>query len=145
MHPGVRKLTDKYALKRWMSDRRDLWVQPKVDGVAVTLVYRNGQLVQAISRGDGRKGESWTEKVRLIPSLPKRLAGPLANSVLQGEIYLARDGHIQQRMGGVNARAKVAGALMQRGNSLLLNELALFVWAWPDGPAASEAAKRGRV
>lgn len=138
MHTGVRKLADKYALRRWMGERRDLWIQPKVDGVAVTLVYRNGQFAEAISRGDGRKGESWTEKVRLIPSLPQRLTGPLANSVLQGEIYLARDGHIQQRMGGINARAKVAGALMQRENSPLLNELALFVWAWPDGPAAME-------
>lgn len=36
----------------------------------------------------------------MIPAIPQTLAGPLANSVLQGELFLLRDGHIQQRMGG---------------------------------------------
>ena len=40
--------------------KTDLWVQPKVDGVAMTLVCRHGRLAQAISRGDGRAGEDWT-------------------------------------------------------------------------------------
>ena len=40
-------------------ERSDLWVQPKVDGVAVTLVYRDGKLNKAISRGNGLKGEDW--------------------------------------------------------------------------------------
>lgn len=41
-HTGVRKMADKNALRLWMRERSDLWVQPKVDGVAVTLVYREG-------------------------------------------------------------------------------------------------------
>ena len=133
-HTGVRKMADKNALSLWMRERSDLWVQPKVDGVAVTLVYRDGKLNKAISRGNGLKGEDWTQKVRLISAVPQTVSGPLANSTLQGEIFLKREGHIQQQMGGINARAKVAGLMMRQGNSDTLNSLAVFVWAWPDGP-----------
>ncbi|GDB57504.1 NAD-dependent DNA ligase LigB [Escherichia coli] len=133
-HTGVRKMADKNVLSLWMRERSDLWVQPKVDGVAVTLVYRDGKLNKAISRGNGLKGEDWTQKVRLISAVPQTVSGPLANSTLQGEIFLKRKGHIQQQMGGINARAKVAGLMMRQGNSDTLNSLAVFVWAWPDGP-----------
>ena len=132
-HTGVRKLADKNALRLWMREHNDLWVQPKVDGVAVTLVYRDGKLNKAISRGNGLNGEDWTQKVRLIPSVPQTVSGPLVNSTLQGEIFLKREGHIQQQMGGLNARSKVAGLLMRQGNSDTLNSLGVFVWAWPDG------------
>ena len=133
-HTGVRKMVDKNALSLWMRERSDLWVQPKVDGVAVTLVYRDGKLNKAISRGNGLKGEDWTQKVRLISAVPQTVSGPLANSTLQGEIFLKRKGHIQQQMGGINARAKVAGLMMRQDDSDTLNSLGVFVWAWPDGP-----------
>ena len=133
-HTGVRKMVDKNALSLWMRERSDLWVQPKVDGVAVTLVYRDGKLNKAISRGNGLKGEDWTQKVSLISAVPQTVSGPLANSTLQGEIFLQREGHIQQQMGGINARAKVAGLMMRQGDSDTLNSLGVFVWAWPDGP-----------
>ncbi|ELG6784853.1 NAD-dependent DNA ligase LigB [Escherichia coli] len=133
-HTGVRKMVDKNALSLWMRERSDLWVQPKVDGVAVTLVYRDGKLNKAISRGNGLKGEDWTQKVSLISAVPQTVSGPLANSTLQGEIFLQREGHIQQQMGGINARAKVAGLMMRQDDSDMLNSLGVFVWAWPDGP-----------
>lgn len=82
-----------------MHARSDLWVQPKVDGVAVTLVYRNGNLIRAISRGNGLKGEDWTQKVLQIPSVPRTTSGLLSNSTLQGEIFLQQQGHIQQQRG----------------------------------------------
>ncbi|EFI5621397.1 NAD-dependent DNA ligase LigB [Escherichia coli] len=133
-HTGVRKMVDKNALSLWMRERSDLWAQPKVDGVAVTLVYRDGKLNKAISRGNGLKGEDWTQKVSLISAVPQTVSGPLANSTLQGEIFLQREGHIQQQMGGINARAKVAGLMMRQDDSDTLNSLGVFVWAWPDGP-----------
>ena len=133
-HTGVRKMVDKNALSLWMRERSDLWVQPKVDGVAVTLVYRDGKLNKAISRGNGLKGEDWTQKVSLISAVPQTVSGPLANSTLQGEIFLKRKEHIQQQMGGINARAKVAGLMMRQDDSDTLNSLGVFVWAWPDGP-----------
>jgi DNA ligase (NAD+) len=133
-HTGVKKLPNVFALSEWMKDKSGLWLQPKVDGVAVTLVYRAGKLAQAISRGDGLKGEDWTARVRLISAVPQTVSGELANSVLQGELFLRRDGHIQKQMGGMNARAKVTGALMRKSTPESLQALSLFVWAWPDGP-----------
>lgn len=135
-HTGVRKLADERAVGVWMKEREDLWVQPKVDGVAVTLEYRNGSLDKVISRGDGLRGEDWTEKARRIPSIPQSVSGRLANSILQGEIFLGTEGHVQQQMGGMNARSKVAGMLMRQGSGEPLSALSLFVWAWPDGPAS---------
>lgn len=137
-HTGVQKVASKEALRQWMYARRDLWVQPKVDGVAVTLVYRNGTLSQAVSRGDGVKGEDWTAQVRAMPLVPQSTEGALANSVLQGELFLLRDNHIQQQMGGMNARAKVAGAMMRHADASLLKQIGVFIWAWPDGPKAMQ-------
>ncbi len=140
-HTGVEKIRSKAALQRWMQGKSSLWAQPKVDGVAVTLVYRNGELERAISRGNGLAGEDWTANARRIPSLPKKVTGALANSVLQGELFLQRPGHIQKTMGGMNARAKVAGAMMRSRDPAVLNEIAVFIWSWPDGP--ENLAERG--
>ncbi|XNN28842.1 hypothetical protein ACLK2F_20495 [Escherichia coli] len=82
-----------------MRERSDLWVQPKVDGVAVTLVYRDGKLNKAISRGNGLKGEDWTQKVSLISAVPQTVSGPLANSTLQGEIFSSARGISNNKSG----------------------------------------------
>lgn len=66
VYTGVRKMVDKNVLSLWMRERSDFWVQLKVDGVAVILVYRDGKLNKVISRGNGLKGEDWTQKVSLI-------------------------------------------------------------------------------
>ncbi|MFZ1871354.1 MAG: NAD-dependent DNA ligase LigB [Chania sp.] len=138
LHPvtqtGLRKLPDRVAVGQWMQGRSDLWVQPKIDGVAVTLVYQQGKLVSAISRGNGEKGEDWLEKVKAIPAVPQDLPRVPAQLVLQGELFLMVNDHRQQRLGGINARAKVAGMLMRKQLSPELKQLGLFVWAWPDGP-----------
>lgn len=133
-HTGVDKLRNKAALQKWMAGKTALWAQPKVDGVAVTLVYLQGKLERVISRGNGLVGEDWTQNARRIPALPQTVTGVLANSVLQGELFLKRDGHIQKQMGGMNARAKVAGAMMRRDGTEVLNDIAVFIWSWPDGP-----------
>ncbi len=96
-----------------MRERSDLWSAAKVDGVAVTTVYRDGKLNKAISRGNGLKGEDWTQKVRLISAVPQTVSGPLANNTLR-EIFLQREG-ISNNKWGINARAKVAGLMMRRG------------------------------
>lgn len=59
-HTGLDKLLDEHAVGEWLQVRQDVWVQPKVDGVAVTLVYRQGRLHQVISRGDGLLGQDWS-------------------------------------------------------------------------------------
>ncbi|MDU1520647.1 MAG: NAD-dependent DNA ligase LigB [Klebsiella michiganensis] len=137
-HTGVRKLANQADVARWMRGQSGLWVQPKVDGVAITLVYRQGRLTQAISRGNGLTGEDWTARVLQIPSIPKTSDGVLANSVLQGELFLLREGHVQKRMGGMNARSKVAGMMMRQEAQAELDRLGIFIWAWPDGPEDME-------
>lgn len=135
-HTGVKKLADKLAVAYWMQGKTSLWVQPKVDGLAVTLVYRHGRLVSLISRGDGLRGEEWIEKAHAIPAIPPRIDTELPDVVLQGELFLLMNDHQQAAQGGKNARAQVAGAMMSKGNSPLLSRLGIFIWAWPDGPQA---------
>ncbi|MDU8459560.1 NAD-dependent DNA ligase LigB [Pseudomonas syringae group sp. J254-4] len=133
-HTGVNKLADESSVEAWLKGRNDLWIQPKIDGVAVTLVYEKGQLVQAISRGDGRKGQDWTSQARLIKAIPQRL--PQHDSlILQGELYWRLTDHIQAISGSVNARSKVAGMLARQTISpQQADAIGLFVWDWPNGP-----------
>ncbi|GLR08892.1 NAD-dependent DNA ligase LigB [Mixta theicola] len=133
-HTGVKKLPDKLAVAYWMQGKGPLWIQPKVDGVAVTLVYRQGELVALISRGDGLKGQNWLDKAAYIPALPQQIPDKRPVLVLQGELFLTVTDHRQATDGGSNARAQVAGALMRRQPSPLLSQLGIFIWAWPDGP-----------
>jgi DNA ligase (NAD+) len=53
-------------------------VEPKIDGVACSLRYENGELITAATRGDGRRGDDITHNVRVIPSIPKKLRLPAA-------------------------------------------------------------------
>ncbi len=131
---GLRKL-DEAGIGQWLAGRTDAWIQPKVDGVAVTLVYRQGHLRQAISRGDGRSGQAWTARARELPAIPQQLPQPL-NAILQGELYWRLDSHQQARDGSAGARGKVAGLMARQ--TISVEEAAgigLFVWDWPDGPA----------
>ena len=132
---GLAKLPDAEAVARWLARRHDAWVQPKVDGVAVTLVYRRGALVAAISRGDGVAGQEWTARVRRLPAVPERLPEPL-DAVLQGELYRRLEGHVQAEAGDAGARAEVVGLLAREYlDEAEAARVGLFVWDWPDGPA----------
>ena len=134
---GLSKLADIGAVAAWMQshDKDDLWVQPKADGVALTLLYVDGVLHSATSRGDGVQGSDWTQQVQRVPAVPKRLKQAPARVVLQGELVWQLPGHKQASAGGAGARSKVAGALA-RGNldADISARIGLFVWDWPDGP-----------
>jgi DNA ligase (NAD+) len=69
-------------------------VEPKIDGVAMSLRYELGQLVQALTRGDGREGDDVTANIRTIHSIPMQLRNPHPPEVLEvrGEIYMTRRG-----------------------------------------------------
>jgi DNA ligase (NAD+) len=63
--------------------------EPKIDGVAVSLQYRNGKLVQAATRGDGQTGENITANVRTIGAVPLELRGDAPDLIeVRGEIYM---------------------------------------------------------
>ena len=80
--------------------------EPKLDGIAVSLLYRDGVLERAATRGDGSTGEDITHNVRTIPSVPLRLRGEDYPDLLEvrGEIYLPRAGFER-----LNARARELG------------------------------------
>lgn len=96
-------------------------VEPKVDGVAISLRYENGQLVQALTRGDGRQGDDITKNIRTLSSIPLNLRGEKLPEVLEvrGEAYMTRDGFLalnqQREEDGLapfaNPRNSAAGSL----------------------------------
>ncbi|WP_223414040.1 MULTISPECIES: NAD-dependent DNA ligase LigB [unclassified Pseudomonas] len=138
-HTGLEKVRDGRAAETWIRDRKDLWVQPKVDGVAVTLIYRKGALHQAISRGDGINGQDWTASARLIPAIPRQLSQPL-DLLVQGELYWRLADHVQVKAGSLNARATVAGLMARKElNPEQATGIGLFIWDWPQGPAGLPA------
>ncbi|MGE9759783.1 NAD-dependent DNA ligase LigB [Pseudomonas sp. PDM20] len=134
VHTGLDKLPDASAVGTWLANRSDLWVQPKVDGVAVTLVYRNGRFAQAISRGDGTRGQDWTANAQRIAAIPKELPGTGGEWVLQGELYWRLPQHVQALKGGAGARGKVAGLMARKELGDVGTQIGLFVWELPNGP-----------
>ena len=107
----------------------------KFDGLAISLRYENGLLVQAATRGDGEVGEDVTQNIRTIRQIPLRLHGP-APEVLEvrGEVYMSRPDferyNARQRAQGkptlVNPRNGAAGAVRQLDSRLAAQRLLSF-------------------
>lgn len=133
-HTGLDKLPDASAVRSWLANRSDLWAQPKVDGVAVTLIYRDGRFIQAISRGDGSAGQDWTANAQRIDAIPRQLPGEPGDLVLQGELYWRLPQHVQALQGGSGARGKVAGLMARKDLGDQGTQIGLFVWELPEGP-----------
>jgi len=97
-------------------------VEPKVDGVAVSLIYENGKLRQAATRGDGNVGDNITQNIRTIRSVPERLRGSAPKLLeVRGEVYMDKHGfeklNEQRKKDGLplfaNPRNAAAGSLKQ--------------------------------
>ena len=68
-------------------------IEPKVDGVAVSLLYENGELRYAATRGDGSVGDDITQNIRTIRSVPERLRGTAPKLLeVRGEVYMDKRG-----------------------------------------------------
>jgi DNA ligase (NAD+) len=97
-------------------------IEPKVDGVAVSLIYENGRLRQAATRGDGTVGDDITQNIRTIRSVPERLRGAAPKLLeARGEVYMHKRGfeklNEERRKAGLllfaNPRNAAAGSLKQ--------------------------------
>ena len=66
-------------------------VEPKIDGLSVSLEYVDGVFVRGATRGDGETGEDVTENLRTIRSLPLRLKDAPARLIVRGEVYMSRE------------------------------------------------------
>lgn len=102
--------------------------EPKLDGIAVSLLYRDGLLVRGATRGDGYTGEDITQNVRTITNVPLKLLGKGYPSVLEvrGEVYMPKAGfeRLNERALAaeekvfVNPRNAAAGSLRQLDSSI---------------------------
>lgn len=156
-------------LTEWMTKtERDAaraiqWLcEVKIDGLALSMRYENGVLVQAATRGDGVTGEDVTENVALIPSIPQRLSGSGHPAVVEirGEVFFrtaefddlnARQSSLGEKT-FANPRNAASGSLRQKAESKnerqldlmrdRLNRLSLYVHgigAWDNPPVANQS------
>ncbi len=147
-----------------LAERDDfaLVTEPKIDGLAMALVYEDGRLSQAATRGDGRRGENVTENVRQIPDIPQRLVVPPGGGSLparfevRGEVYMPKAGFEamnaaieEENLALVaaekrplrtfaNPRNAAAGAVRQKDPKITASRplrIAVYQLGWADGPA----------
>eukprot|EP01042_Synura_sphagnicola_P013533 gene13533-17163_t len=115
--------------------------EPKIDGLSCSILYVNGELVRAATRGDGQTGEDITENVRTIRDIPHRLGGSghPARIEVRGEVYMPlaafADMNARATEEGTkvfaNPRNAASGALRQRDASITASRpLAFFAYAW---------------
>jgi DNA ligase (NAD+) len=133
--------------------------EPKMDGLAISLRYVKGLLVQAATRGDGTRGEDVTQNVRTIQSVPLRLLADDWPEILgvRGEIYMPRSGferlNLQARKRGekgfANPRNAAAGSLRQLDHRVTARRpLAMFCYGFGElsgvdlAPSYSESIHR---
>ena len=110
------------------NDKIEYVAEPKLDGLAISLLYKEGLLIRAATRGDGTTGEDVTVNVKTIGAIPLRLSGKNIPDVIEvrGEIYISRDGfetlNARQREKGektfANPRNAAAGSLRLLDSSI---------------------------
>ena len=117
-------------------------VEPKIDGLSVSLTYRDGVFVQGATRGDGLVGEDVTENLRTIKSIPLRLAEPIPYLCVRGEVYMPRSVFAQlnekrEKNGEAlfaNPRNAAAGSLRQLDSKICAErKLDIFVFNMQEG------------
>ncbi len=116
-------------------------VEPKIDGLSVSLRYENGVFVQGATRGDGQVGEDVTQNLRTVFSIPLSLPQPLSLTV-RGEVYLPRRGferlNLAREKAGqplfANPRNAAAGSLRQLDPQIAAERgLDIFVFNFQEG------------
>jgi DNA ligase (NAD+) len=114
----------------------DFHCEPKMDGVAISLLYKNGELIQAATRGDGFTGEDVTANVRTIKAIPLQLHGEKFPKILEvrGEVYMPKAGFeklnkialAKNEKIFVNPRNAAAGSLRQLNPKITAGRPLLF-------------------
>lgn len=111
-----------------LSKAPEFIIEPKIDGVSLSLTYQNGKLIQALTRGDGEVGEDVTANVRTIRSIPAKLHGEALPELIEirGEVYMSEADFAklndQQAASGskvfANPRNAAAGSLRQLDSAI---------------------------
>jgi len=129
-------------LKRWdiTASAISFVTEPKIDGLACSVVYENGELVRGATRGDGRIGEDVTHNLRTIKSIPLRIDGAPELIEVRGEVYFPRSGFArlnEQRTAAgepafANPRNAAAGTIRQLDPRIAADR-PLSIWAYGIG------------
>ncbi len=144
------------AAERLGRDDFALISEPKIDGLAMALVYEEGRFVQGATRGDGVHGENVTANLRTISSIPQELSGDFPPRFeVRGEVYMTRSGfeamngaigeaNLEREREGrkplalyANPRNAAAGSVRQKDPAVTAGRpLAIFIYqlGWCDGP-----------
>lgn len=134
-------------------DDVDLVCEPKIDGLAVALVYENGQLLHGATRGDGMRGENITQNLRTIRSVPLSISTSKARGdvppsfEVRGEVYMTKPGfeklNEQRADAGLplfaSPRNSAAGSLRQQDPAVTASrplDIFLYQLGWTDGEGA---------
>lgn len=81
-----------------LPEAHDYVVEPKIDGLSMSLEYENGVFVRGATRGDGQIGENVTENLRTVRSLPLRIENAPERLIVRGEVYMAKSVFEQQNL-----------------------------------------------
>ena len=117
-------------------------VEPKIDGLSVSLTYENGKFVRGATRGDGFVGEDVTENLKTIKTIPLELNEPIPYLCVRGEVYMPRAvfeqlNKIREEEGVqlfANPRNAAAGSLRQLDPKIAASRrLAIFVFNLQEG------------
>ena len=117
-------------------------VEPKIDGLSVSLIYRDGKFVRGATRGDGIVGEDVTENLRTVKSIPLELTEPIPYLNVRGEVYMPRavfeQLNIAREEAGqalfANPRNAAAGSLRQLDPKIAASRrLAIFIFNLQEG------------
>ncbi len=140
-----------YARVTRQAERTDIALvcEPKIDGLAVALVYENGAFIQGATRGDGARGENITQNLRTIRSVPLSIAGETPPSFeVRGEVYMTKKGFERLNEDRANRgeplfaspRNSAAGSLRQQDASITASrplDIWIYQLGWLEGPPIS--------